>query len=132
MIIDTSFYSQLKKGHPEAIKSIDRSGFILMPLISIAEIWKGAHYGEKFSHNSRQLEGFLAMPEVEVVSLTLDTARIYGELAAECRRRGRALSNNDMWLAALAKEHQAPLYIFDKDFIALESLVGKGLVKVLE
>jgi predicted nucleic acid-binding protein len=51
--------------------------------------------------------------------MTLDTARHYGEIANDLRRRGRVLSQIDIILAALCREMDSTLVTTDKDFAAL-------------
>jgi tRNA(fMet)-specific endonuclease VapC len=50
------------------------------------------------------------------------TARRYGEIHADLRRRGRALSQVDMMLAALASQMGLTLVTSDRDFAALPGL----------
>lgn len=47
------------------------------------------------------------------------TARLYGELFHELRRKGRALSQVDIMLAALARQLKAVLVSTDRDFDAI-------------
>jgi tRNA(fMet)-specific endonuclease VapC len=51
--------------------------------------------------------------------LTLETARHYGEIYHDLRRRGRVLSQVDMMLAALCRELDLTLATTDRDFEAL-------------
>jgi tRNA(fMet)-specific endonuclease VapC len=51
-----------------------------------------------------------------------DTARLYGAVYVELRRLGRALSQVDMVLAALARQHKLTVLTTDRDFEALEDL----------
>jgi len=51
--------------------------------------------------------------------VTLETARIYGELFHDLKRRGRAMSQVDMMLAALCRELDLVLVTTDADFAAL-------------
>jgi len=59
---------------------------------------------------------------VRLWSLDADTARLYGEVFNELRRQGRALSQVDMMLAALARQHQLTILTTDRDFEALPDL----------
>jgi predicted nucleic acid-binding protein len=54
-----------------------------------------------------------------------DTTRRYGEIAAELRRAGRPIQQNDIWIAALCKQHGYILATRDTDFstiIGLETI----------
>jgi predicted nucleic acid-binding protein len=56
---------------------------------------------------------------VRIWPLSETTARLYGEIANDLRRRGRALSQIDIMLAALCREMDLTLVTADKDFAAL-------------
>lgn len=70
----------------------------------------------------------MSLDFVEVLMPTNKTTEIYGELSVLCRNKGRALSNNDLWIAALAIECDQPLATYDKDFAALSSRLGDKLI----
>lgn len=75
-----------------------------------------------------RLSTFMSLDFVDVLRSTSKTAEIYGELAFVCRKRGRVLSNNDLWIASLAIEYDVPLVTYDKDFSALSSRLGDNLI----
>jgi tRNA(fMet)-specific endonuclease VapC len=54
--------------------------------------------------------------------IDLKTARIYGDLYAELRRRGRVLSQVDLMIAALARQRKLTVLTTDRDFEALSDL----------
>jgi tRNA(fMet)-specific endonuclease VapC len=56
---------------------------------------------------------------VRLWPLSETTARLYGEIANDLRRRGRVLSAVDMIQAALCREMDLTLVTTDKDFAAL-------------
>lgn len=56
---------------------------------------------------------------VRVWPIDPETARIYGEIYQDLRRRGRVLSQVDMMLAALARQRGLTLLTTDRDFEAL-------------
>lgn len=60
-----------------------------------------------------------ALRHVRLWPLTETTARFYGEIANDLRRRGRALSQVDIMLGALCRELDLTLVTTDKDFEAL-------------
>jgi tRNA(fMet)-specific endonuclease VapC len=64
----------------------------------------------------------LLLRHVRLWPLDAETARAYGSLYAELRRRGRALSQVDMMLAALARQHKLTVLTTDRDFEALADL----------
>jgi tRNA(fMet)-specific endonuclease VapC len=59
------------------------------------------------------------MRQLRVWPITPETARIYGDIFHDLKRRGRVLSQVDMMLAALCRELDLTLATTDKDFAAL-------------
>ena len=62
------------------------------------------------------------LKHVRLWPLSETTARLYGEIANDLRRRGRALSQIDIMLAALCREMNLTLVTTDQDFSALSWL----------
>lgn len=131
MTIDTNFYTALLNADPEAIKYTEAMNKILIPIIVIAELWQGFEGGSRTEHNRYTLERFIAQPKVSILNIGYETAKIYGELAFHCRKAGRSLSNNDIWIAALAREHGGILVTYDKDFLVFKDLFGPELLQVV-
>lgn len=59
---------------------------------------------------------------VKLWPLDADTARYFGEVFNEMRKKGRALSQVDTMLAALARQHKSAILSADRDFQALPDL----------
>jgi tRNA(fMet)-specific endonuclease VapC len=55
-------------------------------------------------------------------SLLLETARQYGEVKNRLRLKGRPLPENDVWIAALALQHDLILVTRDAHFQEVENL----------
>jgi predicted nucleic acid-binding protein len=54
--------------------------------------------------------------------LDSETARLYGKIYIELRDKGRVLSQIDMVLGALARQHKLIVLTTDRDFEALSDL----------
>jgi len=52
----------------------------------------------------------------------LNTAEEYGGIKAELKRRGRPIPENDIWIAASARRHDAILVSSDRHFDEVEGL----------
>lgn len=59
------------------------------------------------------------MRKLRLWPITEETARHYGDIYHDLKRRGRVLSQVDMMLAALCRELDLTLVTTDKDFAAL-------------
>jgi tRNA(fMet)-specific endonuclease VapC len=128
MLLDTSAYSALALGKPAAVKLLDSAEELLVPLQVVAELRYGFALGSQQQRNEQLLQRFLAQERVREIGLTMRTTEIYAQFATVCRQRGRALSQNDIWIAALAHEHAVVCVTYDQDFEALSGRLADGLV----
>jgi len=70
--------------------------------------------------NRRRLAQLLR--HVRLWPLDTETTRLYGAVYFELRRQGRVLSQVDIMLAALARQHKLIVLTTDRDFEALANL----------
>jgi predicted nucleic acid-binding protein len=128
MLLDTNVYSALVRGVQSAIDSISAAHELKLPLPVIAELRYGFLKGSQQNRNEHTLQRFLAQQNVAVVVPTLQTADMYAELQLYCVQKGKALSHNDIWIAALAQEANDTLVTFDRDFSVFSTLLGNRLI----
>ena len=86
----------------------------------LCELEVGIQQTAKPEENRRRLAQLLR--HVRLWPLDAETARLYGAVYIELRRQGRALSQVDMVLAALARQHKLTVLTTDRDFEALKDL----------
>jgi len=130
MIIDTNTYTALKQDNPAVLSLVKGAEYIRLPLPVVAELQYGFVNGARTTLNRTMLADFLAQEFVQVLLPVLSTCDLYAELRLYARRRGRSLSNNDIWIAALAREDGDVLVTYDRDFMVFQELFGDKL-KVL-
>jgi len=66
----------------------------------------------------KQVEEFLKI--CAVLTPDVRTAHHYGHIKADLKRRGKPIPQNDIWIAAMALDHDLPLVTRDQHF----SLIG--------
>jgi tRNA(fMet)-specific endonuclease VapC len=86
----------------------------------LCELEAGIEQTSKADENRRRLVQLLR--HVRLWPLDAETSRVYGAVYIELRRQGRVLSQVDMMLAALARQHKLTVLITDRDFEALPDL----------
>jgi tRNA(fMet)-specific endonuclease VapC len=127
VVLDTNAYSALALGNASIVALIGNHHELKLPLPVIGELRYGFAKGSRNEHNENILQRFLAQPRVFVLVPSLKTTEYYARLQLFCSQRGRALSQNDLWIAALAQEAGDLLVTFDQDFIILTEVLGDGL-----
>ena len=119
LCIDTSAYSNFRRGERRVIAHLDEARWIGVPSVVLGELWAGFLTGSRAERNAVQLQEFLAHPVVEVVPIDENVARIYGDIFADLRAQGRPLPTNDLWIAATAASIGATVLTYDAHFQAI-------------
>jgi tRNA(fMet)-specific endonuclease VapC len=127
LALDTNAYKALSEGDPRLAEDIRRAEVVGLPIIVVGELWFGFMNGSKLRQNTETLERFLATPRVQVLQLEEQTTRLFGEIATLLRQAGIAIQQNDIWIAALCKQHGFALATRDHGF---QHVLGLEVVEV--
>lgn len=93
---------------------------IFVPVIVLAELYYGAENSQRVKESIEQVE--LLRQSVVVLNCDEDTAREFGIVAHEQRRKGRMIPENDMWIASIARQHMLTLITRDTHFVSVNRL----------
>ncbi|MBI3372937.1 MAG: type II toxin-antitoxin system VapC family toxin [Betaproteobacteria bacterium] len=126
-IIDTNGYSEFFRGHDATVRVIRTAHEIHLPLIVLAELLSGFSAGTRLKKNREELARFMASPRVHLLKPDEKTAQHYADVFTTLRAQGTPIPTNDLWIAALARQHRMPLLSFDAHF---SSVPGLTLVQV--
>jgi len=124
VILDTNGLSAAAEGDP-ALEPILRGAVQLaVPVIVLGEFWYGIHR----SRHRTEYEAWLteALSDVRILRVDEETAQWYASIRRELRRRGRPIPANDLWIAALARQHELPILSRDRHFDAVPRLKRIG------
>lgn len=122
LALDTNAYRALDDGNPKLGALVKTTAQIGVPIIVLGELYYGIFLGSKQRENLSNLNRLLALPRVELLHIDEVTAKLFGEIATELRRTGHPIQQDDMWIAALCKQHGYMLATADKDFDAITGL----------
>lgn len=114
--LDTSAYSNFRRGEPRVVEHLDSAQWIGIPSVVVGELRAGFLLGTRTDDNDGELVEFLDHPVVELLSVDADVARIYAEIFADLRSKGRPLPTNDIWIGATAARAGATVLTFDEHF----------------
>lgn len=116
VLLDTSAYSALHRGHPAILDVLRRSETVAVPAVVLGELHSGFRAGTRCAEHTEQLTRFLSKPSVRVLNVTEETALRYAEVDVYLRRKGRPIPRNDVWIAAVAIEYGLQLLTLDEHF----------------
>lgn len=114
--LDTSAYSNFRRGHRELVSVVDRADWIGVPTVTMGELRTGFLLGNRRERSESELDEFLASPVVEVLTVDAEAGRHYAEIVADLRSAGTPLPTNDIWIAATAARHGAAVLTCDDHF----------------
>ncbi len=125
--LDTSAYTNFKRGDPQVIDLIDRADWIGIPVIVIGELAVGFKLGSRREFNQSELDQFVAHPAVDVISVSEDVVSLYADIVIDLKVAGTPLPANDIWIAAVAARHGATVLTYDVHFRSI-SRVGATIL----
>lgn len=118
--VDTSAYSQFKRGDQQVVQLLDRADWVGVPVVVLGELWLGFLLGSRADRNHVELAAFIAHAAVETLAVDEEVAKIYAEIVVDLRRAGTPLPTNDIWVAATAARAGATVLTYDAHFTAIK------------
>lgn len=114
MILDTNGLSAMADGDQNLERILQSVVEIALPVIVLGEY----QYGIRQSHYRARYERWLSEVIANCRVLTVDagTAAHYAEVRDELKRKGHPIPGNDLWIAALTRQHALPLLSQDRHF----------------
>ena len=114
--LDTNRLTDLFQGDTALADRLGSCDEVWIPLVVLAEIKAGFYGGSQQHRNEILLGKFLAKPTVGVLLPGRETAEQYARLFVQLKRAGSPVPDNDLWIAALALEHDLTLITRDRHF----------------
>ena len=121
--LDTNRLTDLFQGDRELAKWLGACEEVWIPLFVLGEMKAGFYGGTKHGRNEALLQRLLAKPTVNVLFPGVETTEQYGRLFTQLKRAGTPIPNNDLWIAALALEHNLLLVTRDEHFEFIPQLL---------
>jgi predicted nucleic acid-binding protein len=121
--LDTNRLTDLFQGDTALADRLERCEEVWLPLIVLAEIKAGFYGGTKQHRNEILLRTLLTQTTVGVLLPSRETAEQYARLFVQLKRAGTPVPDNDLWIAALALQHDLLLITRDQHFERIPQLL---------
>jgi tRNA(fMet)-specific endonuclease VapC len=120
VILDTNGLSALAEGEPGLERLLRRAMQVAIPVIVLGEY----RYGISQSRNHIQYEQWLAeyLPVFRILDVDERTTVFYSAVRRELKKAGTPIPSNDVWIAALCRQHSLPLLSRDRHFDAVSGI----------
>lgn len=120
MIIDTNALSAIADDDRAAVTILAKAEVMAIPAIVLGEYRYGIALSRHRASYERWLTGLLT--DCLVLDVNESTTQHYADIAVELRRAGKPIPTNDLWIAALCRQHSMPLLSGDRHFAVVQNL----------
>jgi tRNA(fMet)-specific endonuclease VapC len=124
VILDTNAVSAVADNQAAAVPIFSRVASIELPAIVLGEYRFGIAQSRRRKEYEKWLEELIAA--TRVLSVDEETSKHYAQIRSELKKAGRPIPSNDLWIAALARQHRLPLMSQDAHFDSVASLKRVG------
>ena len=120
MILDTNGVSALAEGESALESILRKTNRVAIPVIVLGEY----RYGISRSREQKRYEEWLTEYLSKFLILDIDerTTVPYAAIRSELKRAGTPIPSNDIWIAALCRQHSLPLLTRDRHFDAVRGI----------
>jgi len=120
VILDTNGLSALAEGEPTLEPILRKAAQIAIPVIVLGEY----RYGIANSRERKHYEGWLAayLSRFRILDVDEETTLSYRDVRTELKSAGTPIPANDVWIAALCRQHRLPLLSRDRHFDAVPGI----------
>ena len=114
MILDTNAFSALAEGETAVTAVVSKVAAVCIPVVVLGEY----RFGIVQSHRRTEYERWLTdyLPTFQVLNIDDRTTMPYGDIRADLKRAGTPIPSNDVWIAALCRQHSFPVLSRDRHF----------------
>ena len=119
-LLDTNIVIALFADEVEVKHKLVDAKQVFLPSIVIGELYYGANKSGKIVQNLERIDALVV--NCVIFGCDSDTARYYGDVQNRLRVKGRPLPENDVWIAAIAIQHELTLVTRDEHFKEITNL----------
>jgi tRNA(fMet)-specific endonuclease VapC len=114
VILDTNALSAIVDGRPEIKPYIEGAAVMAIPVVALGEY----RFGVTLSNRNALYRQWLLdhLHEYRMLAITEETTHYYADLRVELKRDGKPIPSNDVWIAALSRQHSLPILSRDRHF----------------
>lgn len=120
MILDTNALSAAADRDSAALQVVAKAELLAVPVIVLGEYRMGIAQSRRRTEYENWLREWIGA--VKVLDVDDETTHHYAAIGFELRRSGKPIPTNDLWIAALWRQHLLPLISRDRHFDVVKGL----------
>ncbi len=113
VVLDTTVAVAALRREPAVLQRLDDVQSTVS-VTTLGELYHGAHRAALTAKEMDNIQTFIA--HSHVLDVDRRTAEQYGTIKYHLQRQGTPIPENDIWIAAIALQHQVPLATRDAHF----------------
>ena len=114
MILDTNALSAVADGEASVVKIVERAERVAVPVVVLGEYRLGIAQSRHRATYENWLREWVSA--VIVQDIDEETTHRYASIGLELKKKGTPIPTNDLWIAAICRQHSLPLLSRDKHF----------------
>lgn len=114
MILDTNALSAAAEEHAGVVGILAGAQQLALPVVVIGEYRYGISQSRHRARYRQWLDDLIQ--DCVVLDVTEQTTHHYAKINVELRQAGKPIPTNDLWIAALCRQHGVPLLSRDRHF----------------
>ena len=114
MILDTNALSAIADNELAAVRIFSHAATIELPVIVLGEYRFGIAQSRRRNEYEKWLGELIAA--TRVLQVDEESSGHYAQIRAELKKAGLPIPSNDLWIAALSRQHRLPLMSQDQHF----------------
>ena len=119
-LLDSNIVIAFFADEQPVVERIEAFPQVFVPVIVVGELLYGAAKSARSLENTRRVLDFAQA--VSLLDVSRSTAQAYASIKDGLRRKGRPIPENDIWIAAIAKEHSLTIVTRDPHFAEVDGL----------
>jgi tRNA(fMet)-specific endonuclease VapC len=119
-LVDTNVVIALFAGEPGVVEQLQQREAVFLCAPVLGELRYGAQASVRAESNLARLDEFARA--LIVLACDTGTAAVYASVKSGLRKKGRPIPENDVWIAAIARQHGLTLLTRDGHFGEIEGL----------
>jgi tRNA(fMet)-specific endonuclease VapC len=120
VLLDTNILIALLAAERPVVEGVRAAEAVYVPVVALGELYYGARKSARVAENVERIAAFAKAAAVLVCDA--ETAARYGEVKAALRAVGKPIPENDVWIAAVARQHALVLVSRDEHFRSVPGL----------
>lgn len=119
-LLDTNIVIALFAADQSVQQHLKEPGEFFVPVVALGELYYGAMKSTRIDANIDRIDQL--GQTASVLGCDSQTSRHYGQIKNNLRHKGRPIPDNDIWIAAIAQQHDLTVVSRDAHFQEVDSV----------